>query len=187
MGLGERIGAAFRAFFSLLSSGTLPPDLVDALRETAGAGQSPAPVAPPAAPPVARAPAPSASAADGAVQILALLQRDARLLDFLMEDLAGYPDAQVGAAVRDVQAGARRALLQYLEVEPVLDGAEDQPVTLPAVDADQVKIVGRARRRRPRSAARCGTAAGAARACSCPRSRQRSARQVIAPAEVEVA
>ena len=185
MGFGERISAAFRAFFSLLSSGTLPPDVVGASRESGVAGQPPAAVAvtPPAAP---SAPALSASAADGAVQILALLQRDARLLDFLMEDLAGYPDAQVGAAAREVQAGARRALLQYLEVEPVLDGTEDQPVTLPAVDADQVKIVGRAVIAPPIRGTLRHRGWRSARV-QLPALPPASARQVIAQAEVEVA
>src|SRR5207253_6846543 len=36
-----------------------------------------------------------------AVQLLAILQREGRLLDFLQEDVDGYADAQIGAAVRD--------------------------------------------------------------------------------------
>jgi hypothetical protein len=184
MGFGERLGAAFRAFFSLLSSGTLPPDVGGTIRDTAASGQ-PA-VVPPSAPPDEIAPAPSVTAADGAVQILALLQRDARLLDFLMEDLAGYPDAQVGAAAREVQAGARRALLQYLEVEPVLDGTEDQAVTLPSVDADLVKIVGRAVAATPVRGTLRHRGWRSARV-QLPALPPASARQVIAQAEVEVA
>jgi len=44
------------------------------------------------------------------VQILSVLQRDARLVDFLMEDLSGDADEQVGAAVRDVQVQSRDSL-----------------------------------------------------------------------------
>jgi len=186
MGFGERIGAAFRAFFSLLSSGTVPPDVIGASRETSVSDRPAAPATAPGVPPVASAPVPSVTAADGAVQILALLQRDARLLDFLMEDLAGYPDAQVGAAAREVQAGARRALLQYLEVEPVLDGTEDQVVTLPSVDADLVKIVGRAVAAPPVRGTLRHRGWRSARV-QLPALPPASARQVIAQAEVEVA
>ena len=58
---------------------------------------------------VKAAPPPKAQAgpADGAVQILSVLQRDARLVDFLMEDIGAYSDEQVGAAVRDVQPQSR--------------------------------------------------------------------------------
>ena len=44
------------------------------------------------------------------MQILSILQRDARLVDFLMEDISAYSDEQVGAAVRDVQEQSRQSL-----------------------------------------------------------------------------
>ena len=68
----------------------------------AGRAGRPAPAAPP---PV--------ESSDRATQLLAILQRDGRLVDFLMEDLAPYQDAQVGAAVRDVHRGCREALDKY--------------------------------------------------------------------------
>jgi len=189
MTFGVRLGAAFRAFFSLLSSGTLPPDVSDALEREARPATSPA-TTPPV---VASAPAPAAverdvvgTPEDGAVQLLALLQRDARLLDFLMEDLAGYADAQVGAAVREVHAGARKALRQYLEIEPVLDGAEDQTVTLPAVDPSEVKLVGRVSGQPPVRGTLRHRGWRSARV-QLPGLPPPGARQVIAPAEVEVA
>ena len=66
------------------------------------------PVAPPAAAPPPPAPAPP-DPGHRATQVLAILQRDGRLIDFLMEDLTAYDDAQIGAAVRDVHAGSRQA------------------------------------------------------------------------------
>ena len=42
--------------------------------------------------------------------MLSILQRDARLIDFLMEDIAGYSDDQVGAAVRSLHEQSRAAL-----------------------------------------------------------------------------
>ena len=61
---------------------------------------------------VAPTPKPQAGPADGAVQILSILQRDSRLIDFLMEDVSAYSDEQVGAAVRDVQQQARQSGIQ---------------------------------------------------------------------------
>ena len=75
--------------------------------------------------------------------MLAILQRDGRLVDFLMEDLAAYSNAQIGAAVRDVHAGCRQALDKYATLAPVLDAAEGSTVTVDAgTDAARVKVVG---------------------------------------------
>src|SRR4029450_12664116 len=45
-----------------------------------------------------------------ALTLLATLQREARLIDFLMEDLAGYDDAHIGAAARDMHRASAAAL-----------------------------------------------------------------------------
>ena len=90
-------------------------------------------------------PAADRQTSDRAVQMLAILQRDGRLVDFLMEDLAAYPDAQVGAAVRDVHrrlpAGARHGTSRST---PVLDDAEgaDRDRRTRAPIAARIKIVG---------------------------------------------
>ena len=101
----NRISLAFRSFFSILFGGKLPPDVAQAFGYAKAMPVKRAAPAAPAAPPK-----PVAGPADGAVQILAVLQRDARLVDFLMEDISAYPDDQIGAAVRDVQAQARESL-----------------------------------------------------------------------------
>ncbi len=44
------------------------------------------------------------------VSFLALLQARGRLVDFLMDDINAYDDAQVGAAARVVHAGCKAAL-----------------------------------------------------------------------------
>jgi len=73
------------------------------------------------------------------LRILAVLQRDGRLIDFLLEDIDAYPDAQVGAAVRDIHRGCRKALAEHLSLEPVLGAAEESQVTVP-VDFDPAAI-----------------------------------------------
>ena len=127
----NRISFAFRSFFSILFSGTLAPDIALAF------GYSKAmPVK--AAPP----PKPQAGPADGAVQILSLLQRDARLVDFLMEDISAYSDEQVGAAVRDVQAQSKQSLVRYLQFQPVIDGVEGTYTKTEGLAQGAIKLIG---------------------------------------------
>ena len=77
------------------------------------------------------------------LRILAVLQRDGRLVDFLQEDIDPYSDAQIGAAVRDIHRGCRKALHEYLTVEPVLGGAEGEAVTVPPdFDPAAVRLTG---------------------------------------------
>ena len=123
---GNRWKYAFRAFFSVIFHGSIADDILDAFR--------------PAAPP-----SPPVETADRATQILALLQRDGRLVDFLMEDLGAYSNEQVGAAVRDVHRGCRQVLDKYAALAPVFEAAEGSTVTVEAgTDAARVKLVGNA-------------------------------------------
>lgn len=64
------------------------------------------------------------------LRLLAILQTEARLVDFLMEDLAGASDAQIGAGVREVQKKAAVALKKYVTFEPVMGGTEGDRVTV---------------------------------------------------------
>jgi len=59
------------------------------------------------------------------LRVLAVLQRDGRLVDFLQEDIDGYSDAQIGAAVRDIHRGCRKSLRDYLTIEPIIAAAEE--------------------------------------------------------------
>jgi uncharacterized protein DUF2760 len=128
----SRISYAFRAFFSILFGGTLPADIAQAFGYA-----KPMPVK--ATPP----PKPQVPPTAGAVQILGILQREARLVDFLMEDIAAYSDDQVGAAVRDVHAQSRQALERYLPLQPVIDGVEGTFTKTEGMDAASVKFVGK--------------------------------------------
>ena len=133
---GTRWKYAFRAFFSLIFHGRIADDILATFAAPAAAPVREAPAAPPA-PPV--------ETNDRAAQILAILQRDGRLVDFLMEDLGAYSNEQVGAAVRDVHRGCRQALDKYATLAPVFDVAEGAAVTIDAgSDAARVKVVGNA-------------------------------------------
>jgi hypothetical protein len=77
------------------------------------------------------------------LRILAVLQRDGRLVDFLEEDIDTYTDVQIGAAVRDIHRGCRKSLHDYLTLEPIMNAAEEAPVTIaPDFDPAAVRLIG---------------------------------------------
>ncbi len=115
-----RILLAFRSFFSILARGTLAADVAAKL------GLTPKPKVTPRA----AEPARQATASDGALQLLGVLQNEARLVDFLMEDIAAFSDEQVGAAVRELHEKCRQALDRHLKLAPVIDGVEGTPARL---------------------------------------------------------
>ena len=79
----------------------------------------------------------------GAALLLALLQREGRLLDFLQEEIDGYADAQIGAAVRDIHRGCKKVLAEHLPVEPVLKEPENATVRVDAgFDPSRIRLTG---------------------------------------------
>jgi len=77
------------------------------------------------------------------LQLLAILQREGRLIDFCEEELAGFSDAQIGAAARTVHDGCRKALRSMITLEPVRTEAEGASVELPAgFDPREVRLTG---------------------------------------------
>ncbi|MBX3685053.1 MAG: DUF2760 domain-containing protein [Rhodocyclaceae bacterium] len=82
------------------------------------------------APPAAEAQPLQQAAPDAALQLLGLLQREARFIDFIQEDVAAYSDADVGAASRVVHEGCRKVLRENFSIGPVRDEAEGSHVTL---------------------------------------------------------
>lgn len=78
-----------------------------------------------------------------ALQLLALLQREGRLVDFLQQDITGFGDAEVAAAARVVHEGCRKGLLAHAAVEPIRSEPEGKQVTLDeGFDAARVKLIG---------------------------------------------
>jgi hypothetical protein len=129
---------AFKAFFAVMG-GSLPDDLAAEL----GYVKKTSVVTPKAAAPAPAGPGPR----EGALQLLGILQRDARLVDFLMEDIAGYDDEQIGAAVRDIHSNSRTALLRYARLSPIIDGVEGAQTRVDAAgssrnDPAALKLIG---------------------------------------------
>jgi hypothetical protein len=174
---GKRWKYAFRAFFSLIFHGRIAPDILADFAAPAPVVAASAPAAPAAPPP---------DTGDRATQLLAILQRDGRLVDFLMEDLTAYQDAQIGAAVRDVHRGCREALEKYASLTPVLDLAEGSTVTVDRdSEAARVKVVGNAAGSPPYRGVLRHRGWEMSRLTLPPL--PATGRAVVAPAEVEVA
>jgi hypothetical protein len=89
-------------------------------------------------------PAVGAQAEAEVVSFLALLQEKGRLVDFLMDDITAYSDAQVGAAARVVHQGCRAVLDEHFSVHPVREQPEGATVTVEASQAaDEYRLVGK--------------------------------------------
>jgi hypothetical protein len=92
---------------------------------------------------IAAAREPARPSAYPAVQVLSALQQEGRFVDFLQEDLGPYEDAQIGAAVRSVHEGCRKALAEHLELAPVFEQEEGAEVTVKkGFDARAVRLTG---------------------------------------------
>jgi hypothetical protein len=156
----SRVSLAFSCFFRVLFGKKLPPAAAKLLPEevlpkgllapTGSPSPSPAPSPTPTpARPEAPAEKPRAAAQhhrDGALALLALLQREGRLVDFLTEAIDEAPDEAIGAAVREVHRGCRKVLDQYLAMEPVMPGAEGDRTSVPkGFDPAEVRLIGEAK------------------------------------------
>ena len=129
----SRISSAFSSFFAILFRGELPVRVAEEFGFVRKSEVKP--------PPVVK-PQPEVRTSDGAIQMLSILQRDARLIDFLMEDIAGYSDDQVGAAVRSLHEQSRSALGRYVTLSPVIDGVEGTRTRIESADPQAIKLIG---------------------------------------------
>jgi len=78
------------------------------------------------------------------VSFLATLQERGRLIDFLMDDITTYDDAQVGAAARVVHQGCKAALQEHFRIRPIREEGEGSSVTISAgYPADEYRLIGK--------------------------------------------
>lgn len=150
-----RLSLAFGSFFAILGNAELAAG-VRRLRngETIAPAATPpakpaapAPAAAPVAKPAPAAPAPAAAIEEAspqsALQLLGLLQRNARFVDFVEEDIANYGDADIGAAARLVHEGCRATLREHFTIRPVRTEAEGSRVTIAeGFDATAIRLTG---------------------------------------------
>jgi hypothetical protein len=169
----HRILLAFKAFFLILFRGSLSDPVITDL----GLMRRDEKPAEPAAPPV--------RVSDGALQMLAILQRDSRLIDFIMEDISPYSDEQVGAAVRSLHEQCRESLTRYLKLQPVIDGVEGTYTRTTGADGGLVKFIGNVPAEPPAGGVLRHKGWRAA-AVELPALSAQQDTSVIAPAEIEI-
>ena len=137
-----RIGYSFVAFFRTLFSGEFA-----AIVRDGAPPQLPPPAEPEKEAEPEPEPEPSVALAqakpDAALQLLAILQREGRFIDFLQEPVQDFDDADIGAAARVVHAGCKKALDAHFTFAPVREEEEETSVTVDAdVDPSEVRLTG---------------------------------------------
>lgn len=80
---------------------------------------------------------------DAALQLLGLLQQEARMVDFLSEDLTGFSDADIGATARVIHEGGKKVLNEYFELTTVRTEDEESQISIPeGFNAAEVRLTG---------------------------------------------
>lgn len=80
---------------------------------------------------------------DAAAQLLGILQREGRFIDFLEEDVSSFSDADIGAAARVVHDGCRKAVHEHFVLSPIRTEEEGTKITVPnGFDAAEIRITG---------------------------------------------
>lgn len=134
-GLLSRIGMAVSTFFKVLSDADFAQRLQSL--NTPAAPQAPVPTPAPVAPVVIR------PNTDAALQLLSLLQREARLIDFTQEDLSSYTDADIGGAARVVHEGCCKVLREHFTLAPLRPEAEGSRIRVEeGFDARAIRLTG---------------------------------------------
>jgi hypothetical protein len=180
-----RIATAFRAFFAALSSGPKAEALRRALEQSTLPKVNFDEKKPPAvSAPAAAAPPPKRSEA---ITLLATLQREARLVDLVLEPLGEYSDEQIGAAARNVLRDSADVLRRLLALQPVLSQDEQSTVDVPAgYDPARLRLTGKVEGNGPfrGKLAHKGWQATTTQLPTWTGSKE--AAHVIAPAEIEI-
>lgn len=112
----------------------VPPQLSEKAKPEPKPEPRPEPRPEPEAKPVLKAPpaAVEAPSTAPALQLLALLQREGRLIDFVQQDITAFSDADIGAAARVIHEGCRKALREHARIAPVRAEEEGAKITLNA-------------------------------------------------------
>ncbi|MBP0639145.1 DUF2760 domain-containing protein [Cupriavidus sp. AcVe19-6a] len=181
-----RVSLAVGTFFAILGDGQLAAGIKRLRSGESAAPAAPAPVAAPVPAAAPEAPTLKEASPVAALQLLGLLQRDARFVDFVEEDIARYSDAEIGAAARLVHDGCRAVLREHFTIRPVREEAEGSRVTVAdGFDATAIRLTGNVVGSAPfhGSISHRGWKVEEVRL---PRVAERHDATVIAPAEVEL-
>lgn len=123
---------------------------------------------------------------DSALQLLSLMQQEARLIDFLNEDVTAFSDEEVGAAARVIHAGGKKVLQDYIQLTPIRGEDEESRITIEAgFNPQEVRLTGNVTGSAPFN----GTLVHKgwkATAITLPKLAEQYDASIIAPAEVEL-
>src|SRR5579871_1928481 len=120
-----RFGLALKAYFRVLGDAAVAERVRPLLEPPAQEAAKPARLSP------------------EPLRLLTLLQREGRLLDFLLEDISAATDDQVGAGVRELHRQAQSVIKEHLVLEPVLAKNEGETVEVPPqFDPSAIRLTG---------------------------------------------
>ena len=121
-----------------------------------------------------------------AMQLLSLFQQEARLIDFLKEDVTSFSDEEVGAAARVIHAGGQKVLKEYVALTPVRSEDEESRITIAeGFNPQEVRLTGNVTGNAPFT----GTLihkGWKAESMTLPKLAENYDASIIAPAEVEL-
>ena len=133
------LGLAFKLFFKAFNR-----DFAQRVQPLLDGSAWPAPISPVVTvpTPVSR-PQEALPARSEALTLLSTLQREARFVDFIKEPIAGYEDAQIGAAVRDIHRDCGTVLERLFALRPLVDEAEGFAAQVPTgFDPNRFRLIG---------------------------------------------
>ncbi len=175
-----RFVLAFGVFFRLISDASF----ASGVQRLSEGEPIPEPTPPP--PPAPEAPKLREAQTDAALQLLGLLQREGRLIDFLSEDISSYTDAEIGAAARVVHDQCKKALDAHLSIERIRSENEGSRVSVPqGFSAQEIRLVGNVLGEAPFSGS-LSHAGWRVRSIELPKLAEGHDVRVLAPAEVEL-
>ena len=138
----QRLWLALTLPFRVLFNATLGNNIYGLLNPQ-GSPEPNAPPTPAVKPLPTVEPEPTTVDPTTALQVLAILQREGRFIDFLQEEVTQFSDEEVGAAARVVHEGCKRGLKDHLALEPVRIEEEGTAVELAeGFDAHRLKLTG---------------------------------------------
>lgn len=77
------------------------------------------------------------------LQLLAMLQQNGRLIDFLKEDISQFSDEDIGASVRKIQQDCAEMIEANVTIRPLIEQNEGDFIEIPAgYDVTKYKLVG---------------------------------------------
>lgn len=136
-----RVTTAFRVFFKALFDAQIANDVEQVLSGTPRIPVAPTPAPVPA---VSKPAEPLKPVQNPAVTLLAALQREARLIDFLLEDIQPYTNEQIGAAVRDIHRDSAKLLKRQFGITAIVPEEEGAATSVPAgFDAGRYRLTGK--------------------------------------------